>query len=182
MSARIVCSPIELVQGDITLLDTDAIVNPSNTSLVLGSGVSGSIKTRGGHTIQEEMSKIGKCAVGKAVVTSAGNLPSKYVIHTVGPRMGEGDEDKKLKNATETSLKLAEELKLSSIAFPAISTGAFGFPVKSCSIIMLTSAFDHFASKGPRSLQQIVFCLHDSDVLEEFKSTIKWLQPYHDDI
>ncbi len=182
MSAKVTCSPIELVQGDITLLSADAIVNPSNTSLILGSGVSGAIKAHGGKTIQQEMSKIGRCAVGKAIVTSAGNLPSKYIIHTVGPRMGEGDEDKKLKHATEESLKLAEELKLSSIAFPAISTGAFGFPVKSCSIIMLTSAFDHFTSKEPRSLQQIVFCLHDSEILEEFKSTIKWLQSYCEDI
>ena len=177
MNVKIICDQLELVQGDITLLDTDAIVNPSNTSLVLGAGVSGAINTHGGKTIQEEMSKIGSCPVGGAVVTGAGDLPSKYVIHAIGPRMGEGDEDNKLKNATEESLKRAEELKLSSIAFPAISTGVFGYPLKRCATVMMTAALDHLASKEPRSLKRIIFCLYDDKALEEFKETIKWLKP-----
>ncbi len=129
--------PIELVQGDITQMQTGAIVNPSNTSLILGAGVSGAIRSRGGDAIQAEMSRLGGCKVGGAVATGAGNLKARYVIHAVGPRMGEDGEDDKLESATTESLKRAEELGIESIAFPAISTGIFGFPIDRCARIML---------------------------------------------
>ena len=116
---------IELIRGDITECETDAIVNAANDRLILGGGVAGAIRKKGGPAIQEECNKIGGTFVGGAVITTGGNLKAKYVIHAVGPQMGEGDEDNKLKNATVNSLKVADENGLKSIAFPAISTGIF---------------------------------------------------------
>src|SRR4051812_35325279 len=123
---------IELTEGDITNLDLDAIVNAANSGLILGSGVAGAIRSKGGPTIQRECDAIGHCDVGSAVITGAGNLPAKHVIHAVGPRMGEGSEREKLAGATRSSLELARENGLSSIALPAISTGVFGYPIADC--------------------------------------------------
>ena len=117
-----------LVQGDLTELAVDAIVNAANSGLQLGGGVAGAIRTKGGPSIQEECNRIGPIRVGEAVVTGGGNLKASYVIHAVGPVYGEGDEDEKLRNATLNSLKRATEKGMKSIAFPAISTGIFGFP------------------------------------------------------
>ena len=117
-----------LVKGDITELDVDAVVNAANEHLILGAGVAGAIRRKGGPSIQEECYRIGGTFVGGAVITTGGNLKARHVIHAVGPRMGEGEEDEKLGNAVLNSLKVAEENGLRSIAFPAISTGIFGFP------------------------------------------------------
>ena len=130
-------SEIELIQGDITKSDADAIVNAANSLLIMGAGVAGAISAKGGPSIQEECNKMGGCSVGNAAVTGGGNLKAKYVIHAVGPRWGEGGEDDKLKNSTINSLKRAEELQLTSIAFPAISTGIFGFPISNFGRITL---------------------------------------------
>ncbi|MFX1435152.1 MAG: macro domain-containing protein, partial [Promethearchaeota archaeon] len=97
-------SLLKLQQGDITELETDAIVNAANSQLIMGGGVAGAIRRKGGPKIQEECNKIGSTYVGGAVITTGGNLKAKYVIHAVGPRMGEGNEDEKLKNATLNSL------------------------------------------------------------------------------
>ena len=113
-------SKIKLVQGDITELETDAIVNAANAQLILGGGVAGAIRKKGGPAIQEECNKIGDTFVGGAVITTGGNLKAKYVIHAVGPRMGEGNEDEKLKNATLNSLKLMDEHRLKTVTFPAL--------------------------------------------------------------
>ncbi len=163
---------IELVQGDITQMDTDAIVNPSNTELILGAGVSGAIRAAGGDTIQEQMSALGGCPVGGAKVTDGGDLAARYIIHAVGPRMGEGDEDAKLKSATQESLARAEELNLQSIAFPAISTGVYGFPLGKCAVIMLSVATDHMHASAV-SLKKIVFCLWGDEAFTIFKQTLK---------
>ena len=163
---------VELIQGDVTAMDTDAIVNPSNTSLILGAGVSGAIASKGGPSIQREMSLIGHCPVGGAVVTGAGKLKARYVIHAVGPRMGEGDEDAKLRSATLEPLKRAEELKISSIAFPAISTGIYGFPVDRCARIMLSATLIHFGSGGAVSLKRAVFCLWGGEAFGVFEKTL----------
>ena len=109
MKIKIGRSEIELVEGDITEMETEAIVNAANAQLILGGGVAGAIRRKGGPAIQAECNKISPAYVGGAVITTAGNLRAKYVIHAVGPRMGEGDEDEKLKNATLNSLKLAGE-------------------------------------------------------------------------
>ncbi|HLB72517.1 MAG TPA: macro domain-containing protein [Sedimentisphaerales bacterium] len=148
---------IELIEGDITEIAADAIVNAANAQLIMGGGVAGAIRRKGGHKIQAECDKIGGTFVGGAVITTAGDLKAKYVIHAVGPRMGEGNEDEKLRNATLNSLKAADENKLKSIAFPAISTGIFGFPIQRCAEIMLATAVDYL--KGSTGLERIVFCL-----------------------
>ena len=136
-------SIIELVQGDITEMETDAIVNAANAQLVMGGGVAGAIRKKGGPAIQEECNRIGGTHVGDAVITTGGNLRAKHVIHAVGPRMGEGDEDRKLKDATLNSLKIADQNHLVSISFPAISTGIFGYPLKRCARIMLSTSIEY---------------------------------------
>jgi len=170
MEARISNSVLELVEGDITEMQTDAIVNAANARLVLGGGVAGAIKRKGGPTIQQECNKIGGTFVGGAVITGGGNLKAKYVIHAVGPRMGEGNEDEKLKNATLNSLKVADENKLKSISFPAISTGVFSFPVQRCAEIMLRTTIDYLKSKT--GLERIVFCLYDKGSYDVFKNQL----------
>jgi O-acetyl-ADP-ribose deacetylase (regulator of RNase III) len=162
---------IHIVQGDITEMDTDAIVNAANEHLILGAGVAGAIKRKGGPSIQEECDRIGGTFVGGAVITGAGNLPVKYVIHAVGPRMGEGNEDEKLKNAVLNSFKLAEENKLTSISLPAISTGIFGYPIERCALIMINEAKIFLGNS--RNLNDIYFVLWDNEAYTVFLNTIK---------
>ncbi len=123
---------VKVIKGDITEEDVDAIVNAANSFLKHGGGVAGAIVRKGGRVIQEESDRIveerGKVPVGKAVYTSGGNLKAKYVIHTVGPVWGEGREEEKLRSAVRSALKVAEDLGVSSVALPAISTGIFGYP------------------------------------------------------
>ncbi len=161
---------LELTEGDITEMQTDAIVNAANAQLVLGGGVAGAIRKKGGPKIQKECDKIGGTFVGGAVITTGGNLKAKYVIHAVGPRMGEGNEDEKLKNATLNSLKAADENNLKSITFPAISTGIFGFPIQRCADIMLKTAIDYL--KGQTNLQRVVFCLFGKESYKVFESRL----------
>jgi O-acetyl-ADP-ribose deacetylase (regulator of RNase III) len=157
-----------LVQGDITEMDTDAIVNAANKDLVLGAGVAGAIRTKGGPTIQEECNRIGGAPVGGAAITTGGDLKARHVIHAVGPRMGEGDEDRKLADATRNSLKLANEKGLASITFPAISTGIFGFPKNRCARIMLTTVAETLKQEDT-SLTEVVFCLWGEETLQVFE-------------
>ena len=166
MKVKINNRVLELLDGDLTEMDTDAIVNAANTRLILGGGVAGAINRKGGPKIQEECNKIGGTFVGGAVITTGGNLKAEHVIHAVGPRMGEGDEDQKLKNATLNSLKAADENNLKSISFPAISTGIFGFPIGRCAEIMLKTTIDYL--KGQTGLEKVVFCLFGRDSYEAF--------------
>ena len=161
---------LELIEGDITEIQTDAIVNAANAQLVLGGGVAGAIRKKGGPKIQEQCNKIGGTFVGGAVITTGGNLKAKHVIHAVGPRMGEGNEDEKLKNATLNSLKVADENHLKSLAFPAISTGIFGFPIQRCAEIMLKTTIDYL--KGQTSLQRIAFCLFGQESYKVFENQL----------
>ena len=164
-------SIFELIRGDITEQDTEAIVNAANCQLILGGGVAGAIRTKGGPAIQTECNKIGETFVGGAVKTTGGNLKARYIIHAVGPRMGEGDEDNKLKSATLNSLKLADYDQMKSISFPAISTGIFGFPVKRCAEIMLAVVIDYL--KGKTGLEKVVFCLFTEADYRIFKDKLK---------
>ncbi len=165
---------IVLLQGDITEMDTDAIVNAANKDLVLGAGVAGAIRTKGGPSIQEECNRIGGAPVGGAAITTGGNLTARYVIHAVGPRMGVGDEDRKLADATRNSLKLAHEKGLASIAFPAISTGIFGFPKDRCARIMLSTVAESLKSED-LTLKQVVFCLWGEETLQIFDAAAREL-------
>jgi len=158
---------IELMTGDITTLDLDAIVNAANEHLVLGGGVAGAIRRAGGPSIQEECNHIGGTFVGGAAITGAGDMPAKHVIHAVGPRWGEGDEQNKLRNAVANSLLLAEKNSLESIAIPAISTGIFGFPIQPAARIMLHTAADHL--KRRKLPSRIIFCLFSQSDYDVFQ-------------
>jgi O-acetyl-ADP-ribose deacetylase len=163
---------IELIQGDITELDVDAIVNAANSSLVLGAGVAGAIYSKGGQIIQDECNAIGHCSVGKAVITTGGSLKARHVIHAVGPRMGEGDEEKKLASAVSSSLQLAEKHKLEVVALPAISTGVFGFPMQAAAEIITRAVFD-YAFEMRAYLKQVIICLFDAVALKIFRTALE---------
>jgi O-acetyl-ADP-ribose deacetylase (regulator of RNase III) len=175
MKVKINKTILELMVGDITDLDTDAIVNAANADLQLGGGVAGAIRRRGGQRIQEECNRIGGTHVGGVVITSGGNLEAKNVIHAVGPRHGEEHEDEKLKNATLNSLILADKSSLRSIGFPAISTGIFGFPKDRCATIMLSTTIAYL--EGPTKLERVIYCLYDQDTFEIFERTLQSLLP-----
>ena len=171
MIVNISNSVLELVEGDITEMQTDAIVNAANAQLILGGGVAGAIRRKGGPEIQTQCSEIGGTFVGGAVITTGGNLKAKHVIHAVGPRMGEGSEDEKLANATLNSLNVANENNLTSIAFPAISAGIFGFPIQRCARIMLRTTIEYL--KTPTTLEKVVFCLFGTDAYKVFEKQLK---------
>ena len=164
---------IEQTEGDITTLNVDAIVNAANSRLAHGGGVAGAISRKGGPAIQEESSTWvktrGPVNVGEVAITSAGTLPSRYVIHTVGPRMGEGRENKKLKDATLNALKMADSRLFQSIAFPAISTGIFGYPMDRCAKVMLNSV-KSYIEQGTE-LKHIIFCLFGEQAFHIFQKT-----------
>ena len=164
-------SVLELLDGDITEMQTDAIVNAANAQLVLGGGVAGAIRRKGGPEIQKECDAKGPTFVGGAVITTGGNLKAKFVIHAVGPRMGEGGEDEKLKNATLNSLKVADENNLESISFPAISTGIFGFPIERCAEIMLRTTISYL--KGQTGIQKVIFCLFGRESFDVFAEQLR---------
>ncbi len=165
-------SEIEIVEGDITLLDRDAIVNAANEQLILGGGVAGAIRQRGGPAIQKECDAIGGTFTGGAVITTGGNLKARHVIHAVGPRMGEGNEDERLKNATLNSLMVADENRLASIALPAISTGIFGFPLDRCAEIMLKTTMEYL-EKRETGLTRVTFCLYGPQAEAVFNKTLQ---------
>ena len=162
---------LKLVEGNIVLLDVEAVVNAANSSLILGGGVAGAIRISGGPSIQEECNKIGPVEVGEAEITGGGNLNADYVIHAVGPVYGEGDEDIKLANATLNSLKIAKKMNIKSIAFPAISTGIFHFPIKRCAEIMIKVAMDFL--KENTNPQEIILCLYGERAYSIFQGTFE---------
>jgi len=163
-------SILKLVQGDITELNTDVIVNAANAQLILGGGVAGAIRRKGGGKIQEECNKIGGSFVGGAVITTGGKLKAKHVIHAVGPRMGEGAEAAKLRNAVTNSLKLMDDHRLKTIAFPAISTGIFGYPIERCAKIMISTAKKYLT--GKTQISEVVFCLYSEPDYEVFNKEL----------
>lgn len=171
---------IRLVKGDITSRDVDAVVNASNSNLKHGGGVAAAIVKKGGRIIQEESDKIGFVPVGSAAITTSGKLPCKAVIHAVGPRMGEGDEDVKLRSAIRASLLLASERKFRDIAIPAVSSGIFGFPKDKCATILLNESLNFLLystdDKRGSTLEIVEFCIIDSDTLKEFRSQFSVLK------
>ncbi len=162
---------LELIEGDITDLEVDAIVNAANEQLQLGTGVAGAIRRKGGASIQEECNRIGGTPVGTAVMTGAGSLKAKQVIHAVGPMMGQGDEDKKLAAAVRAALALADRRGMKSIALPAISTGNFGFPIERAARIMLTEI--HRFLQGGTKLERVVLSLHGEEAFNVFKRELR---------
>jgi len=160
---------IILKQGDITEEEVDVIVNAANSHLQHGGGVAGAIVRKGGYSIQEESNKIGYVEVGHCAITNAGTLPAKKIIHTVGPRWGEGDEINKLTNATYNALKMADENDLSTISFPAVSSGIFGFPKDKCAEVMLNAVKKYLNWNKNTKLKKIIFCIIDDLTIRIFK-------------
>jgi O-acetyl-ADP-ribose deacetylase len=165
---------MRLVKGDITSRAVDVVVNASNSNLKHGGGVAAAIVRKGGQVIQKESDKIGFVPVGSVAITTGGRLPCKAVIHAVGPRMVEGNEDMKLRSTIRASLLLASERKFRDISFPAISSGIFGFPKDRCASILMNESmnFLFFAGDDRRdsTLEIVEFCITDGDTLKDFRS------------
>lgn len=164
---------IRIIKEDITKVKVEAIVNAANNTLLGGGGVDGAIHRAGGRVILEQCKKIGGCPTGEARITTGGNLPCNYVIHTVGPiyKDGNSGEDKLLYNAYYNSLKLAKEYKIYSIAFPSISTGAYGYPVKDAMKIAVKSVMDFIQNE--QFIQEIVFVLFNEN---DYKLYLDYLE------
>jgi O-acetyl-ADP-ribose deacetylase (regulator of RNase III) len=164
---------IELHQGDITKLEIDAIVNAANKSLLGGGGVDGAIHRAAGPQLKEECRKLGGCETGEAKITKGYNLPAKYVIHTVGPIYGNNPEKeaRQLADCYINSLKVAKENNIKSIAFPAISTGAYGYPKKEAAKIAIDTV-KNVIKKFPDAFEKIIFVLFDKEDYSIYKNFI----------
>ncbi|MDP3297365.1 MAG: O-acetyl-ADP-ribose deacetylase [Thermodesulfovibrionia bacterium] len=175
MESRVNKNVLSLIEGDITKQDTEAIVNAANKSLRGGGGVDGAIHRAGGPKILEECIKIGGCETGEAVITTGGNLKVKHVIHTVGPiyRDGLHNEPKFLEDAYKNSLKLASSKGIKSIAFPSISTGAYGYPLEEAAGIALKTAITYL--KEHTDIELVRFVLFGQKTLEVYERVLKRL-------
>jgi O-acetyl-ADP-ribose deacetylase (regulator of RNase III) len=165
---------IALRQGDLTDAEVDAIVNAANNDLMLGGGVAGAIRVKGGPAIQQECNKISPIALGEAAITGAGRLRARHVIHAASMRLGESTSEANLRAATSNSLKRADENSLNTIAFPAIGTGIAGFPIERCAEVMLEEVRAHLG--GSTTLERIDFVLFDRRSLEVFERTLATMQ------
>ena len=163
---------IQIVQGDITIEEVDAIVNAANEYLQHGGGVARTISKQGGSAIQKEsdtwIREHGRVSHANPAWTSGGRLPTKYVIHAVGPVWGDGDEDNKLEAALTGSLRLADELKCASVAFPAISTGIYGFPKDRAAGIIFSAIETYFADHSSSGLETVKLVLYDQPTVDVF--------------
>lgn len=165
-------SKIQVKLGDITDFEVDAIVNAANDDLILGGGVAGAIRRKGGQVIQDECNAIGSIPLGEAVVTGPGALKCKHVIHAASMPLGGWATEESLRNATKNSLKRADEKGLKSIAFPAIGTGVAGFSMERCAEMMTQIVYDHL-KEGKTSLEQVLFVLIDHRSMRVFEECLK---------
>ena len=161
---------IVLLQGDLTEMDVDAIVNAANNDLQLGGGVAGAIRRKGGDSIQRECDAIGSIPIGGAAITKGGQLRAGFVIHAASMQLGGETTARALRSSTAHSLRIAAERELRSIAFPAVGTGIAGFPISECAGIMLREVVEHL--KKPTSLEKVVFVLFDALALSEFEKAL----------
>jgi len=168
--ARVGDRVIRLMAGDITSLDIEAFVYDARADLVLGAGYGTAIATRGGPSIQQELRQIGSVPVGEAVVSAAGKMRAKFIIHAVAPKFGEADEEPKLRAATQNALTRAAERGITRLALPALSAGFYGMPAERSARIMLAAVRDHL--EGQTTLQEVVFCLLDSRQLLSFERVL----------
>jgi O-acetyl-ADP-ribose deacetylase len=171
---KAIAEKIVIQQGDLTDMDTDAIVNAANNDLVLGAGVAGAIRRKGGGEIQRECDAIGSIPVGYAAITSGGQLKARHVIHAASMSFGGGTTAVTLRNSVTHSLRIAAERGLKTIAFPAVGTGIAGFPIEECASILLQEAAQHL--HGETSLEKIYFVLFDEKACDVFTRAWKKLQ------
>ncbi len=177
MKVNIHKSNLEVVQGDITLQDTEGIGNAANSALAGGGGVDGAIHRAGGPTIMAELkAKYKGCPTGSAVITGGGNLKAKYVIHAVGPRYSGSPKDAELlSGAYRKSLELCAQHKIASIAFPSISTGIYGYPVEEASRVALKTIIDYL--KDHPEIKLVRFVLFDSTTYRTYEEALKEFVP-----
>jgi len=166
---------IEILQGDLTEMGTDAIVNAANNDLQLGGGVAGAIRRKGGAKIQAECDEIGTIPVGGAAITSGGKLKARHVIHAASMELGGSTSARSLRSSMAHSLRIAAQQGIKTIAFPAVGTGIAGFPLRECAEIMLREAGKHFES--PTSVEKIYFVLFDKEALTEFQDVFSAMAP-----
>lgn len=164
---------IHVEQGDLTACAVDAIVNAANNDLVLGGGLAGAIRSRGGPSIQAECDRHRPVAVGQAAITTAGELPCRYVIHQASMRLGGRTTEEGLRNSTRAVLALAEAKEIKTLAFPATGTGIAGFPLERCAEIMLTEVHNHIA-RGTK-LTDVYFILWDEPACRIFQEAAERL-------
>jgi len=164
--------PIEIFHGDITTLSVDAIVNAANSSLLGGGGVDGAIHRAAGPGLLQECKSLGGCLTGEAKITSGYNLPAKFVIHTVGPvwKGGNNNEEELLANCYRSCLRIAENMKLKSLAFPNISTGVYGFPKERAASVAIREVKDFFSKD--RKIEKIIFAIFDTENLKIYKELL----------
>ncbi|MGH9686800.1 MAG: macro domain-containing protein [Candidatus Acidiferrales bacterium] len=158
---------IEILQGDLTEMDADAIVNAANNDLQLGGGVAGAIRRHGGPQIQAECDEIGTIPLGGAAITSGGKLKARHVIHAASMELGGRTSALTLRSSTAHSLRIAAQNRLRTIAFPAVGTGIAGFPLRECAEIMLREALRHL--EGETTVGKIYFVLYDNEALSVFR-------------
>ena len=163
---------IVIKQGDITDIEVDAIVNAANTRLLLGSGVAGAIRRKGGDLIQRECDKIGSIPLGKAIVTGAGKLKAKFVIHAAGMHLGRGVCEESLREATKNSLLRADENGVNTIAFPAIGTGIGGFPTNKCAQVMIDIVVEYLKNEKT-GIEKVYFVLFDMETYKVFNDNLR---------
>jgi O-acetyl-ADP-ribose deacetylase (regulator of RNase III) len=162
---------IVIQQGDLTEMDTDAIVNAANNDLILGAGVAGAIRRRGGEVIERECRDIGSIPVGYAAITGGGKLKARFVIHAASMQLGGRTSAEALRHATAHSLRIGAERGLKTIAFPAVGTGIAGFPMGQCAEIMLLEAARHLTEET--SIETIYFVLFDESACDLFRRAWK---------
>jgi len=172
--ARRVAGKIVIQQGDLTEMESDAIVNAANNDLLLGGGVAGAIRRKGGGQIQRECNEIGSIPIGYAAITSGGDLKAKHVIHAASMQLGRSTTAEALRRSTEYALRIATERGLRTIAFPAVGTGIAGFPMKECADIMLQEAVQHL-DRGS-SLEKIYFVLFDEEATKIFQDVFRYMK------
>ena len=166
---------LELTQGDITTLDVDAIVNAANSSLLRGGGVDGAIHRAAGPELLAECRTLGGCPTGEARITKGYRLTARHVIHTVGPiYSGRPHDAELLASAIRNSLRLADEHRLKSIAFPAISTGAYGYPMDKAAHVILSTIVEHL-QRGETTLDKVIMCLYDQHAYRIFEAELRRL-------
>ena len=176
MKVQINQTTLELVEGDIAVMDTDAIVNAANERLAHGGGVAGVISRKGGPAIQSEsdawVRTRGRVVAGSAAITSGGNLKVRHVIHTVGPIYDAVSRPAELlASAVRAALQLADDHGLKSVALPAISTGIFGYPMEEAAQVMLQAAIGYL--EGETGLERVIFCLYGQSAFDVFAEALQ---------
>lgn len=175
---KIANTEIELVKGDITMLDVEAIVNPANSSMIHAGGLAAQIAKRGGQVIVQESKKIGFVPTGTAAFTRGGSLKAEWVIHAVGPKYkdGKSGEAEKLESAVKAVMHIAEGKKLKSLAIPAISSGIYGYPIEESAKIIVDTVVNHFnetkKEKKETTLEKVILCLFSEEAFNNFEKAL----------